>query len=196
MEANTTTQVNETITAGQTTVSNSNDGNATQSSTATDETVASGAGKTLTQDEVNAIVKDRLARQEKADTEKFLKQLGVEKPEDIDSIVKKAQSYDTTKKAYDETAPALKTAREELTLIKNDIEPNRYEDVRLHFKGKGVELTEEALKAELATHPEWKSNKQVIQPKQPETTTITSLGTPVKPNSPVDIKEQVMAYFK
>lgn len=99
---------------------------------------ASEPEKKFTQADVDGIVKERLARQEKA----FYKSLGVEGKEGLDSVLKNAKSD-----------------HEELVLSKNNIAQGRYEDVKIHFRGKGIELTPEALAEEVKTHPEWLEKK-------------------------------------
>ena len=95
--------------------------------------------KTFTQDEVNAIVKERLERQES----KFLERLGIEAKEREGNLLSENRAL-----------------RESIALIKNSVDPNREDDVRTYFKGKGIDLTEEALKEAMETHPEWRSRKE------------------------------------
>lgn len=104
-----------------------------------------GADKQFTQEQVNEIIKDRLAQQEHS----ILKKLGVEKFEDVGKEIASG-----------------KLARQELILSKNNIAEGRYDDVLTHFKGKGQELSDEALKEVVKTHPEWVKQTAKPEPKQ------------------------------
>lgn len=125
---------------------------------------------TFTQEQVNEIVRKRL---EKADN-KFYSRYGVGKKEELDELVGKAQSYDVMKERYDGLVSSNKSLTEELTFLKNNINPERYDDVKAYFKGKDLEFNAENLIKELETHNEWLNVvKQETAPK----TTIQSLGT-------------------
>ena len=125
---------------------------------------------TFTQEQVNEIVRKRL---EKADN-KFYSRYGVSKKEELDELVGKAQSYDVMKERYDGLVSSNKNLTEELTFLKNNINPERYEDVKAYFKGKDLEFNAENLIKELETHNEWLNViKQETSPK----TTIQTLGT-------------------
>lgn len=114
------------------------------------------APKSFTQDEVNAIVKERLERQES----KFLERLGIEAKEGIDDLLAKSKGYDEAKEREGNLLSENRALRESIALIKNSVDPNREDDVRTYFKGKGIDLTEETLKEAMETHPEWRSRKE------------------------------------
>lgn len=121
------------------------------------------AEETFTQSRVNDIVTKRLERANR----KTLERYGVESLEELDAIVGKAKEAEDLRKANGELS-------EKLAFITNRIAPEREEDVRVHFKGKGIEFTDENLKKELETHPEWIAASD--KPLAPKATTIERLG--------------------
>lgn len=121
--------------------------------------------KTFTQEQVNEIVKQRLLKQEK----RFLTRFGVEKQEELDDFVKKSQDYDLLKEDFEKTKLENSQLLEQNAFLEQNIEPKRYDDIRVYFKGKGLNFTKEALCQELASHPEWVKEL-------PKKTTIETLG--------------------
>ena len=105
----------------------------------------------LTQERVNEIVRDRLAKRDRQLFSKY----GVEDENALDELFKKAQGYDEQAKSLSSAQAELKSAREELALKRHGVLPEREEDARIYFKGKGIEMSEEALEQALQTHPEW-----------------------------------------
>lgn len=61
----------------------------------------------------------------------------------------------------------------EIAFLKNNINPDRYDDIIAYFKGKGIEFSETELVNLLSSHPEW-LKQQVAEPTA--TTTIRTLG--------------------
>lgn len=90
--------------------------------------------KKFTQEDIDNAVKDRLERAEQS----FLKKAGVSSFEELGKKLSEGNS-----------------AKVELVLTKNNIADDRHDDVITHFKGKGKDLTEEALAEAVKTHPEW-----------------------------------------
>ena len=125
--------------------------------------------KTFTQEQVNEMVKARLDRDRKS----IYKRYGVEDRNGLDDLIGKAQSYSVMEERYNAIQTEVNSLRESNLFLKNNINPERYDDVRTHFKGKGIELNEENLTNELSTHSEWitKSGEEV-KPK----TTIQFMG--------------------
>ena len=145
--------------------------------------------KKFSQAEVDKIVADRLKQKESSDMNKVYDKLGIKSDEELESIVKKAQAYDGTKKVLDETSSASQKTSEELAFIKNGIDDKRYDDVRLILKGKGKEVTEENVKSELATHPEWaKQSKQ-------ETPNPSPIGAPQVGKTSPDMDEKIQSWL-
>lgn len=134
--------------------------------------------RTFTRDEVTTILKKRLDRYQKSVYSKY----GVEDSAGLDSLFEKAKTYDDVVKARDE-------ALETVAFMRNNINQDKIDDIRTYFKGKGLQFTEDELKRQLESHPEWiKQSEPVInKPK----TTVTPIGSPV--SGPVDKSEKEMA---
>ena len=126
------------------------------------------ASKTFTQANVDEIVGKRLERDRKA----IYKKLGVEGSEGIDALVSKAASSDAMKAKLDEANARIAELSEKMAYLTLNVSPAREDDIRAHFKGKGIEFSEQALAEALKTHPEWLNKKGEETPK----TTIQTLG--------------------
>lgn len=132
---------------------------------------------TFTQEQLNQIIQERLARADQA----FYDRYGVKDQTELDSLVGEAQAYETT---LAENAQL----KERLAFLTNGILPEKEDDVRTYFKGKGIAMSEEALKQVLQTHPEWV--KQATPPAN--NTTIVPVGAqPQQP--PKEDEEQKYA---
>lgn len=126
------------------------------------------ATQTFTQSQVDEIA----GKTRKETREKTLRSVyaryGVNSEEELDDLFGNAQRYDTLKEQYDTDKSSWKQADEErnatlsnlseqVALLQSGIDKNRYDDAKFILKGKGLEVTLENIEAELATHPEWKS---------------------------------------
>lgn len=140
--------------------------------------------RTFTQEELNAIVKERLDRQ----SAKFLERLGLEDMNGIDELLEHAKGYSEAQELMTRYQLENEGLRQEIAFRDNDVNKDKVDDIRAYFKGKGLELTDENLKEQLATHPEWVNQR-------PRATTIRQL-TPEK-NAPksVDEWQQARKYF-
>jgi len=140
--------------------------------------------RTFSRDEVTRILKRRIDRYQKSVFTKY----GVKDASEFDSLFQKAKGYDDIVKSKDELA-------EKVAFLENNINPERYDDVRTYFKGKGLPFTEEGLKTALESHPEWlKQAPESAKPSKP-TTTIRSVGTEPRSPSAKDEKEIAKKLF-
>ena len=147
----------------------------TQTQSVTDVT-ANTPEKTYTKDEVIELMKKRVNRSHNS----FFKRYGVSNLQELDA------KFNGGKELQDNYL-GLQNKNAELTreiaFLKNNINPERYDDIIAYFKGKGLDFSEEELVNLLATHPEWLKQQEV---EKPTTTTIKSLGveshTEPKPN--------------
>ena len=130
----------------------------------------------FTQEQVNNFVRARLEKYENS----LYKRYGVENKEGLNELFGKAQSYSVMEERYNNQKVENATLREENAFLKNKINPQKYDDIRAYFKGKGLEFTEDALINELTTHGEWLSVDEVKSP----LTTIKAVGTDPKMNVP------------
>lgn len=134
--------------------------------------------RTFTRDEVTKILKKRLDRYQNSMYTKY----GVKDSSGLDELFNKAKEHDDIIKARDE-------ALEKVAFMGNNINPDKYDDIRTYFKGKGLQFTEDELKRQLESHPEW--IKQTQQSVNKPVTTVTPIGTPS--NGPVDKSEHDLA---
>ena len=134
------------------------------------ETKNDEATKTFTQDDVNKFVRERLER----DRQSFYKRYGVEDREGLDALIGKAQSYEIMDERYNNMLQENNGLKEELAFVKNNINPERYDDVKAYFKGKELKFDVNSLANELETHPEWLN---VVKADDKPKTTVKVVGT-------------------
>lgn len=149
--------------------------------------------KLIPEDKVNSIVKKRLAE----NNNKLYSSLGVNNKEDLEKAVSKAQSYDVLEKENNDLKVELKTLKEEKAFKDNKVEPSRYDDIRAYFKGKELELTEDALIESLKTHPEWVIKEENSKKENIDEAILKVLGNPSgeEPIRPDDKTRILRDYF-
>lgn len=111
------------------------------------ETTSEELEKTFNQQQVDEIIGNRVKR--------IFKRYGVEDKNGLDELVGKAQSYDIMRERYDSLTNENAQLKEKIAFLENNINPERQEDIRAYFKGKDMEFSNDNLKTELQTHPEW-----------------------------------------
>lgn len=111
------------------------------------ETTSEELEKTFNQKQVDEIIGNRVKR--------IFKRYGVEDKNGLDELVGKAQSYDIMRERYDALTNENAQLKEKIAFLENNINPERQEDIRAYFKGKDMEFSNDNLKTELQTHPEW-----------------------------------------
>lgn len=153
----------------------SNGGNETETGEEDGIAETSATEPTFTQSQVDEIAgKVRKETREKV-TKDFFQRYGVNSAEELDNLFGDAQRFETIKGQYDEEKKAwadqdaargqeLTELKESVALLSSGIDRNRYEDAKFILRGKGLEVTAENIEAELATHPEWKSEASKEQP--------------------------------
>lgn len=117
--------------------------------------------KEFTKEDVKKIMQKRINRSHQS----FYNRYGVK---DLDELDSKFALVDQLTKEKEELASQNNELLNKLAFVENDINPERIEDILAYFKGKDLVFNDENLKAELATHPEWKNIKVVD--KTPTTT--------------------------
>lgn len=119
--------------------------------------------KTYTKTQIMDLMKKRVDRSHKA----FFKRYGVNNLQELDDVFKYKDQYLGLQNKYNDLT-------REMAFIKNNVSPERYEDIVAYFKGKGLEFSEQELLNQLATHPEWLKQQATINP---QSTTIKTLGS-------------------
>lgn len=142
-------------------------------------TPSSSTSDAFTQEQVNSIVRERLER----DRKNVYDKLGVSDEQGLDSLIEKLKNYDSL-------SSDNASLREKVLFYENSILPNREDDIRYYFKGKGLELNQDTLKSALETHPEWVKAKVVDE--QPKSTTIVPVGS-VQSEQPKESEEDMAA---
>lgn len=120
--------------------------------------------KTFTQDEVNELVKRRIERERKSIYSKY----GFESSEELEQFLGKGQAYDSLKEKCDAAESENQSLKKSLAFMRNDINPSRESDIDAYYKGTGKEFSEDSLKEEIKTHPEWLNPKKADD--KPKTT--------------------------
>lgn len=139
-----------------------------------------------TQEQVNEIVRSRLDRASKAIYGRY----GVENEQGLDELVSMAQAYETMKSRYDAMQDELRGLKEQNMFHANGVLSEKEDDVRTYFKGKGLEMSDEALKQVLFTHPEW-----LAVAKPAPTTTIVPLGSQADDSPKADPEAEAARMF-
>jgi len=124
----------------------------------TDEQAA--VEKMLSQSQVNELIGQTRVETRDKTLKGLYDRYGVNDETGMDELVGKSQTYDTLKEETDSVIKGMKDELGELkgrvAMYESDINPERYEDVKLILKGKGKEVTAENILSEIETHPEWK----------------------------------------
>ena len=144
---------------------------------------------TFTQEQVNDIVRARLDKAQN----KIFSRYGVTNRDELDALIGKAQAHDVIKERYEKLQETNANLTKELMFLKNNINPERQNDIIAHFKGKGIDFNNDNLVNELSKHPEWLNPVKVEdKPK----TTITTLGSDSTTEMPkVSEKDEMAKYF-
>jgi hypothetical protein len=90
---------------------------------------------------------------------------------------------------------------ETIALMQSGVDADRYEDVKLILKGKGLDVSLENIASELETHPEWKKvEEEPVKEPEPEkpapVTRIKALGNEQKPAPQMSEEEEAEKLFK
>jgi hypothetical protein len=155
--------------------------------------------KTFTQSQVNEMVgTTRLETREK--TFRYIyDRYGVNSEEELDELIGNAQRYDSLQEQYDSDKKAWKEqsgqrdaelagVKEQVALMQSGIDSSRYDDAKFILKGKGLEISLDNIKNELATHPEWQKKENSLNTNEPNQN-FAKTGEPKELNSPLEQAE-------
>lgn len=129
------------------------------------------AERTFTQSQVNDLVgRTRMETREQTYRAVYGR-YGVEDEAGMDELVGNAQRYETVRGEYDEARKGWETSdkaksaelseiKEHVALLESGIDKSRFEDAKAIIRSKGLEVTVDSIKNELATHPEWMGGAQ------------------------------------
>lgn len=119
--------------------------------------------RTFTQEQVNKLVGK--AREEgraagykmgydKAH-EETLGRYGVDDDEQLDGLFADGTRFSEQLARYDDVNGQLREANSQLALLRSGVIPERHADVKAILAANGMDVTEEAIKSFIPTHPEW-----------------------------------------
>lgn len=125
-----------------------------------EETEKTEEPKLLSQEEVNALVgKTRQEARERALREVY-ERFGIENENALNELVGRGQSYQILDEDFQRQSEELENVRTENALLHSNIDPQRWDDVKLIIKGKGMEVNFDTIQSLLPTHPEWSKQQQ------------------------------------
>lgn len=144
--------------------------------------------KSFNQQQVNDMIRERLER----DRASFYKRYGVEDRNGLDNLIGKANSYEIMDERYNNALNENYQLKEKLAFMENNINPDKYDDIRAYFKGKGLEFNNDSLASELQTHQEWLN----VAKEEAPTTVIKTLGNDNGHKNPIkDEKAEALKLF-
>lgn len=111
--------------------------------------------KTLTQEEFNKVLTQRIGETKASAVKGILDKFGFATEEDLEGAIGKAQAYDVMKERYAPLEMENTELKSQLAMQSARIDPTRVEDVKTFFKGLGKTIDDETLATETAKHPEW-----------------------------------------
>jgi hypothetical protein len=148
--------------------------------------------QTFTQSRVNELV--GRARQEGRESalRELFNRYGVNSDEEMNEVFGRGQAYDGLNDEYSAVQSSYNDLRTENALLRSEVAPERYEDVKLILGGKGMDVTVENIAMMLPSHPEWKGGTIGVSPANTNTPDIapqpaTGLpnGTPATPTAQI-----------
>jgi len=134
--------------------------------------------RTYTKAEVIDMMKRRVNRSHNA----FFKRYGVEDLKGLDGLFENSKKFSSMNDEFGKIQLRNSELMRENAFLRNNINPDRYNDIIAYFKGNNVEFSEEELLKALPTHNEWL--KQTAP-----ATTIRSLGSEAHTLPKVDESE-------
>jgi len=119
-----------------------------------------------TKEEVINMMKKRVMRSHGA----FFKRYGVENLQGLDDLFEKSKQFGSMNDEFGKIQLRNSELMRENAFLRNNINPDKYDDIIAYFKGNNLDFSEEELLKALPTHSEWL--KQAAP-----ATTIRSLGS-------------------
>lgn len=116
--------------------------------------------------QVEQLMKKRVERSHNS----FFKRYGVQDLKGLDDLFEQTKKFTQMQDEYGAIKLKNTELAQENAFLKNNIDPERYEDIKVYFKGSGIDFSEDELKNALISHPEWLK-------KSLQQTTIKSLGS-------------------
>ena len=122
--------------------------------------------RTYTKEEVIDMMKRRVNRSHNA----FFKRYGVQDLKGLDSLFENSKKFNSMNDEFGKIQLRNNELLRENAFLRNNINPDKYNDIIAYFKGNNLEFSEDELLKALPTHSEWLRQASPV-------TTIKSLGS-------------------
>lgn len=113
------------------------------------------AEKMLTQSQVNELVGRARAEGRQSAMKELYGRYGVNDDNEMNDIFGRGQGYDLLNEEYTGLQGRYGNLAAENALLKTQVVPARWDDVKAILGTKGMEVSVENIQSEMATHPEW-----------------------------------------
>lgn len=110
----------------------------------------------FTQSQVNKLAGKAREEGRASALKELFARYGVADENELNGIFGKGQTYDDLNEEYAAQSNSVREVRAENALLRTNIVPERWDDVKAILGTKGLEVSQENITAELATHPEWR----------------------------------------
>lgn len=118
--------------------------------------------KTFTQSQVNDLVGRVRQEAREAAMKQLLERYGVDTEDNLNAMFGNGQRYELLDENYRGLETRYGDAMTENALLKSQIVPGRWDDVKAILNSKGLEITPDNIALEMQTHPEWKGEEETI----------------------------------
>lgn len=118
--------------------------------------------KTFTQSQVNDLVGRVRQEAREAAMKQLLERYGVDTEDNLNAMFGNGQRYELLDENYRGLETRYGDAMTENALLKSQIVPGRWDDVKAILNSKGLEITPDNIALEMQTHPEWKGEEEAI----------------------------------
>lgn len=118
--------------------------------------------KTFTQSQVNDLVGRVRQEAREAAMKQLLERYGVDTEDNLNAMFGNGQRYELLDENYRGLETKYGDAMTENALLKSQIVPGRWDDVKAILNSKGLEITPDNIALEMQTHPEWKGEEEAI----------------------------------
>jgi len=137
------------------------------------------AERTWTKDQIVQMMKKRVARSHNA----FFKRYGVQDLKALDELFEQSKKFSDMNGEFGKIQLRNSELMRENAFLRNNVNPDKYNDIIAYFKGNDMDFSEEELLKALPTHQEW------LRQAAPATT-IRSLGSEAHTLPKVDEAER------
>ena len=117
----------------------------------------------FTQSQVNKLAGKAREEGRASALKELFARYGVADENELNGIFGKGQTYDDLNEEYAAQSNSVREVRAENALLRTNIVPERWDDVKAILGTKGLEVSQENITAELATHPEWRGASVTVE---------------------------------